>query len=167
MDLLDRLLRHDHATTRRLLELAASLPEADYDRGFDLGLGTLRRTFAHVVANVEIWTALALGEPAPDARSRPDDASSLIGRLDDAYARFADYARAVRDRGGWDERWTDPGETPARERSHGGVVAHLVTHSMHHRCQALFMLRRLGVEGVPEGDALSAEAGSIDPPGSG
>jgi hypothetical protein len=28
---------------------------------------------------------------------------------------------------------------------------------MHHRAQLLFMLRRLGVEGVPEGDTLTWE----------
>ena len=40
---------------------------------------------------------------------------------------------------------------------YGGGIAHVITHSMHHRAQPLYMLRRLGIEGLPEGDVLSWE----------
>ncbi len=39
-----------------------------------------------------------------------------------------------------------------------GVIAHLITHSMHHRAKILYFLDQLGVENVIEGDALGWEA---------
>jgi uncharacterized damage-inducible protein DinB len=38
------------------------------------------------------------------------------------------------------------------------MIAHVITHSMHHRAQLIFMLRELGVEDLPEGDVLSWES---------
>jgi uncharacterized damage-inducible protein DinB len=35
--------------------------------------------------------------------------------------------------------------------------AHVLTHSMHHRAQVLYVLRQLGPTGLPEGDGLSWE----------
>jgi uncharacterized damage-inducible protein DinB len=67
-------------------------------------------------------------------------------------------ARAVRDRGGWDERWTYVLETPPVQQTYGGAIGHVIMHSMHHRAQALYMLRALGVPDMPEGDVLSWEA---------
>jgi uncharacterized damage-inducible protein DinB len=44
-------------------------------------------------------------------------------------------------------------------RTYAGAIGHVITHSMHHRVQVMYMLRRLGVERVPEGDVLSWEEG--------
>ena len=157
MDLLDRLLHHDYWTTRRLLELSTTLGDEELDREFDLGCGTLRRTFSHVVYNVEGWSRIMRDEEWGGERDDTGSVDSMIVRLDDEYPRFALFARQVRDRDGWDEMWFDRWDEPGREKSFGGAIAHLITHSMHHRAQILFMLRRLGVEDVPEGDALSSE----------
>ena len=83
--------------------------------------------------------------------------SALIARLDGAAADLARVARAVARRGGWDERWVDTLDSPPAKKTFGGGIAHVITHSMHHRAQLLYMLRRLGVEGLPEGDVLSWE----------
>jgi len=48
-------------------------------------------------------------------------------------------------------------DDPPAEKTFGGAIAHVLTHSMHHRAQVLHMLRRLGVGDVPEGDVLSWE----------
>ncbi len=40
----------------------------------------------------------------------------------------------------------------------GGGITHILTHSMHHRAQVLYMLRRVGVVDLPEGDVLSWES---------
>ena len=83
--------------------------------------------------------------------------ADLIARQERAAEALAKLARAVAARGGWDERWVDRTERPPVERTFGGAIAHVITHSMHHRAQLLFMLRRLGVDGVPEGDVLGWE----------
>lgn len=159
MDLLDRLLAHDAWTTRRLLELCQTHPDAHLDREFDLGRRTLRDTFEHIIRNMEVWTALMEGQAidsAPAPASRPE-VGELIRRLDEAAAALSALSRSIRDRDAWDETWLDTMDDPPREKTYGGAIAHLLTHSMHHRAQILFMMRRLGIKNVPEGDVLSWE----------
>ena len=157
MDLLDRLLGHDADTTRALLVLAHLLPDAALDRQFDLGPGSVRATFEHVIWNMEAWVDDMQERPL---RPQPDGATSieaLIERLDAAAAELASFARSIARRGAMNETWTATERGTRIDRTYGGAIAHVITHSMHHRSQLLFMLRRLGVEGVPEGDVLSWE----------
>jgi len=39
----------------------------------------------------------------------------------------------------------------------GSGIAHLITHSMHHRTQVLYLLDNLGVRDLIEGDVISWE----------
>ncbi len=160
MDLLDRLLGHDAWTTRQLLLRCRDLTDEQLDREFDIGHRTVRATLLHVIRNVEVWSDLMTGRPASgDQGTRPQGQSvaALIARLDRAADDLARLARAVAQRGGWDERWVDTLDRPPSEKTYGGAIAHVITHSMHHRAQLLYMLHRLGVEGLPEGDVLSWE----------
>lgn len=155
MDILDRILRHDAWTTGLLLRLAAPLPDDLLDREFDLGLKTCRATFEHVVRNTEVWTDLMLGAPV---RVRGESTiEALLARHTQASADLEALACSVRERGAFDERWTDSLDNPPTTRTFGGAIAHVITHSMHHRAQLLWMLRRLGVDDLPEGDVLSWE----------
>ena len=79
-------------------------------------------------------------------------------RLTVAAERFARVARDVAARDAWDEMWTDMLDDPPTRKSYGGVIAHLITHSMHHRSQVLYLMRRIGLKSLPEGDVLSWEA---------
>jgi uncharacterized damage-inducible protein DinB len=155
MDLLDRLLGHDAWTTRQLLEIASTLPDEALDQKHDIGHGTLRATFTHIVRNVEGWSALMAGRKV----ERPTDTTipGLIGRLDTAAALLSSVARSVADRNGWDETWLDTLDQPPTKKKFGTAIAHVVTHSMHHRAQILYLLRRSGVQNVPEGDVFSWE----------
>ncbi len=36
----------------------------------------------------------------------------------------------------------------------GGILAHVTTHSMHHRAQCLNMLRQLGIESLPRSSVM-------------
>jgi uncharacterized damage-inducible protein DinB len=160
MDLLDRLLGHDAWTTRELLLLCCDLTDEQLDRDFDIGHRTVRATFVHIIRNLEIWSALMSGRRVYGAETMPPPGTSvpaLLDRLDRAATELARVARAVADRGGWDERWIDTLESPPVEKTYGGGIAHIITHSMHHRAQVLYLLRRLGVENLPEGDVFSWE----------
>jgi uncharacterized damage-inducible protein DinB len=155
MDLLDRLLAHDAWTTRQLLEICATLSDEQLDRDFDIGHRTLRTTFNHIIHNMESWSAAMAGQ---DLERHSDwSVSGLTRRLDVAAARFQAVARAVADRNGWDETWVDRLDTPPQEKRYGTAIAHLITHSMHHRAQALYLLRLAGVSNLPEGDVFSWE----------
>ncbi|MHC4953526.1 MAG: DinB family protein [Planctomycetota bacterium] len=155
MDLLDRLLGHDAWTTRQLLLLCDGLTDAQLDREFDFAHRSLRWTFVHVIGNVEAWSDLMAGQPIRNGGGR--SISELIDRLDRAAADLAAISKPVARREGWDETWIDPKEDPPHPRTFGATIAHVITHSMHHRAQLIQMLRQLGVDGVPEGDVLSWE----------
>ena len=151
MDLLDRLLGHDAWTTRQLLVRCGELTDAQLDQPFDIGPGTVRATLEHIVRNVEAWTDLMAGQPVRAVEG------PVIERLDRAVADLAALGRPIAQRSGWDETWVDTLDDPPREKTFGGAIAHVLTHGMHHRAQVLYMLRRLGVADLPEGDVLSWE----------
>lgn len=155
MDLLDRLLRHDAWTTRQLLARCQNLSDEQLDREFDIGHRTVRATLSHVIRNVEVWSRLMA--PLPLTESSGRSLSELAAKFDRAAADLAAVARGIALRSAWDERFWDTLDEPPVEKTFGGGIAHIITHSMHHRAQLLYMLRRLGVADLPEGDVLSWE----------
>ncbi len=160
MDLLDRLLGHDAWTTRELLLRSRELSNDELDREFDIGHRSLRRTFQHIIRNMEVWTDLISGEsvtPDSDPNARCS-ISELIDRLERVTPRLERVARKIIDEHRLDELWLDELDDPPQEKSYGGALVHVVTHSMHHRAQVLYLLRMLGVTDLIEGDALSWEA---------
>lgn len=162
MDLLDRLLGHDSSTTRRLLELAGTLSDQQIDQQFDIAHRTVRRTFEHIVWNIECWTDLMKGSGVR-SRAVPNQPIPVLSqRYEAASSELLTFAREIVDRHRLDDTFLDVLDDPPREKSFGGAIVHLATHGMHHRAHLLFMLRRLGVEQLPEGDVLSWEQSSCE-----
>lgn len=153
MDLLDRLLRHDAWTTGQLLSICESLDDERLDRDFDIGHRTLRRTLDHIIRNMEVWSGLMAEVAIADDADRT--IPGLRRRLDRSADRLAIVARRVARENAWDETWVDHLDDPPRRKSYGDAIAHILTHSMHHRAQALHLLRRVGVTSLPEGDVFS------------
>jgi len=158
MELIDRLVEHDAWTTRELLERARALTDEALDFEFDLGLRTLRRTFVHIIRNVDVWSALVAGEEVAPPRGEHCSVAELIEWHSVVATRLARVAHETALRKAWDEEWVDTLDEPPTRKSRGGAILHVITHSMHHRGQAIHMLKRLGVRDVPEGDLLSWEA---------
>ncbi len=158
MDLTDRLLGHDAWTTHLLLARCRDLTDEQLDRNFEIGHRTVRATLVHLIRNVEVWSDLmAGGAVRADPGLNGQSVSALTARLTSAAADLAKVTRAVAERGGWDDEWIDSLDSPPTSKTYGGAIAHVITHSMHHRAQLLYMLRRLGVMDLPEGDVLSWE----------
>jgi uncharacterized damage-inducible protein DinB len=162
MDILDRLLGHDAWTTRQLLIRCRGLTDEQLDRRFPIGHESLRDTFVHVVRNMEIWTDL-ICERQIGPRPGPEGATvaRLIERLDAVAVEFGAAARRLRDEGRLDDLFADavgPDDVDPVMKTFGGAIAHLVTHSMHHRAQVLNIMRRLGIADLIEGDLLGWEA---------
>ena len=160
MDLLDRLLAHDTWTTSKLLEQSRALSEAQLDTDFDLGHRTVRLSFTHLIYNLEVWTALMEGRDARAIKER-FTLDALEQGLKQTAPRLATVAGGIGDQHLWDALWTDTLDNPPRQKSYGGGIGHILTHSMHHRAQIIHMLKRLGVQDVLEGDVLSWEAQSV------
>ncbi len=148
MDLLDRLLGHDHWATAGLLDLSRDLTDEQLDQPFDVGHRTLRETFEHMIVAVEFWTALMAERPIDAPR---DDHSlvALVERHERFYATFAIFARRLRDEQRLDDTFVDQ---YAARKTFGGTIIHVVLHNAEHRTEALHILERLGVPDLPEVD---------------
>jgi uncharacterized damage-inducible protein DinB len=48
-----------------------------------------------------------------------------------------------------------------RLKTFGGAIGHLITHSMHHRAQVMFLMEQVGLKEHVEGDLLSWESNSF------
>ncbi|MFG0259637.1 MAG: DinB family protein [Phycisphaerales bacterium JB041] len=156
MDLLDRLLGHDAWTTGALLGRCGELTDEQLDQDIDIGWRTVRRTLDHLIWNMQAWGNEMAGLPLGERGG--DSLGELAARLDAASAHLAATARGIASRGAWDETWVPPHDGEPVERTYGGTIAHVITHSMHHRAQVLYMLRVLGLKDLPEGDVLTWEA---------
>jgi uncharacterized damage-inducible protein DinB len=148
MDVLERLLEHDHWAMRQVLAQCRDLADAQLDQPFDIGHQTVRATIEHLTFNVEFWTAWLLGQP----RTIPRDDRCLVTLLDRyerATAAFASVARQVRDDGRLDTLFGEPFPEPL---TRGGAILEIVLHDAEHRSELLHLLARLGVPDLPEVD---------------
>ena len=156
MDLLDRLLGHDGWTTRQLLLACRELPDEALDREFEIDHGSLRNTFAHLIDNMETWTALMAGrEPQDQAGTSVDE---LLDRLSSVGREFAQLSRQVAAEGREDDCFIDTLDSPPVRKTFGGGIGHVLTHNMHHRAQIMFLMERVGLREHVEGDLLTWES---------
>ena len=148
MDLLERLLVHDEWATTQILEMSRSLTDERLDQPFDIGHGTLRETFEHMIVNVDGWMARMIGRPPED---RGDDRSlaALTAWHERAYATFAAFARQRRDAGDMETTFADPF---GGDMTYGGAILHVILHNAEHRTELVHILTRLGLPEVPEVD---------------
>ncbi len=161
MDLLDRLLAHDVWSTRQLLLQSRPLSDADLDRASDVDNRTLRQCFVHIIEAMETWNDLLYERTAyrsSERPVRPQTIEGLIQRLGDAGQELAVLARRIAREHRWDDVFVDVLDNPPRKKTFGGTIAHVITHSMHHRAQAMYLMERLGIREHIEGDVLSWES---------
>jgi uncharacterized damage-inducible protein DinB len=161
MDIMDRLLGHDAWTTRQLLLRCEELSDDELDREFDIAHRSVRATFLHMIRNMEVWTDLIAEQPIrPDTNNAPGGRSvaGLLRWLDTVAADLVRISRRIVDAGKLDDCFVDHLDDPPRKKAYGAAIVHVITHSMHHRAQLLYMLRLLGVKNLLEGDALSWES---------
>ncbi len=158
MDILNRLLGHDEWTTTQLLGQCVTLSPAQWQQEFDVGQGSLCETFDHLVDNVEAWTDLMLERPVRNLKGNTPD--QLLQRWQAAYTEFASLARALQDQGRLEDCYLDKLDNPAKQKTFGGTILHIITHSHQHRAEAIHILNHLGLADVIEGDVLSWEQGN-------
>ena len=156
MDLLDRLIAHDSWTTRQLLLACESLPDELLDKAFDIDQQTLRRTFVHLISNMEVWTDLLCERPVTDRTG--ETIPALLDRLSHISRDFALVARTVAREGRYDDCFLDTLDDPPILKTFGGAIGHLITHSMHHRAQIMYLMEKVGIKEHVEGDLLSWES---------
>ena len=160
MDLLDRLLAHDVWSTHQLLLQSKPLSEAQLDTPFDVDSRTLRACFVHIVRVMEIWNDLLYERPvrtSAELDAKSQTLEGLMARLTEAGGDLAAISKKVAREDRWDDTFTDVLDDPPKKKTFGGTIAHVITHSMHHRAQAMYMMEKLGIRDHIEGDVLGWE----------
>lgn len=156
MDILDRLLGHDAWTTRQLLLACAPLNDEQLDQEFDIDQRSLRKTFVHLIRNMETWTDLLCERPV--TRRSGESLAELLERHSQISREFARLARDVAREQRYDACFVDTLDNPPTLKTFGGAIGHLLTHSMHHRAQIMFLMEKVGITDHIEGDLLSWES---------
>ena len=161
-DLTDRMVAHHLARVRELLEAAAALPAEALMRPLRPGFVAVwfegeepsaALMAERLVFTLEVWNAAITGRPMP---AGPGD--DLLRRFDRAARDFARVARAIRDRGAWDDAFVDALCEPPQSFTYGGVVSHILTYGAVRREALAAVLRELGAD-VGAGDPIAWEAG--------
>jgi len=152
---MDPLRIYDYLTRarQRVLDAARPLTAEQHAREFPIGPGTLGRTLTHIMICESAYVRRMQGREVPPYDQWPirDEAPPPFAELEAAWAAQADETRAalaaVRD-------WSAPIEF--RRNGEGGrpiivtasaadLFTQLALHEVHHRAQAMNMLRHLGV----------------------
>src|SRR4051812_13050791 len=107
MDLLDRMLGHDHWANTRTLQYASGLSDAQLDQEFDLGHKTLRETLAHMIFNVHYWSTEMAGEKVTGERGGRYSIDELMNYHERFSAAFSEVARRARDEQRLDNTFID------------------------------------------------------------
>jgi uncharacterized damage-inducible protein DinB len=160
MDLLDRLLAHDVWSTNQLLLQSKPLTDLQLNKPFDIDSRTLRDCFIHIIEAMEIWNDLLYERPvrkSNELKAKSQNVDGLIARLNKAGEELAAISKKVAREVRWDDVFTDVLDNPPQKKTFGGTIAHIITHSMHHRAQAMYMMEQLGIRDHIEGDVLSWE----------
>lgn len=139
---------HNDWARDKLLELATPLSDAALDRPFEMGCGTLRATLSHLYFAERIWlerweASGARDLPHERGLNQLDDLASAWRRLSATRNSWitgfaaSDFDRLVNYR-------SLKGDPFSGRLS--GLMLHVCNHGVHHRAQAVNMLRHIGVK---------------------
>jgi len=146
------LLAHNHWATRSVLDACAKLSDDQLDREFDMGLKTIRATMTHVLGAMRGWGDLLAQRDQRD-RLEADDARSPVHLLELLDEIGADILASIENKP-LNEMLSGERGGKTYSFTRGAVLTHVTTHGMHHRAQALNMLRHLGVDPVPPSSVM-------------
>lgn len=147
---------YDYLTRSRekILEKVRGLSAEQYSREFAIGMGSLSKTLAHIESSEWYYMQRMTGGEVPAYETwpiRPENPPSFAV-LQDAWNEQAEHTlaalRAVTD---WhraiEYRVTDDaGQAKIVTASAADLFTQLALHEVHHRAQALNMLRQLGIQ---------------------
>jgi len=141
---------------QQVFDWVRPLSPDQYLRVFPIGLGTLGRTLTHIYVCEFAYVERIRGHSLPPYREWPiqDEQPPPFATLEAAWQKQAETTRqvlaAVTD---WNQqleyRVTPDLSNVARPvivtTTPGGIATQMLTHEVHHRAQAMAMLRQLGV----------------------
>jgi uncharacterized damage-inducible protein DinB len=138
---------------QRIFDAVRPLSAEQYAREFPIGLGTLARTLTHIMVNEWYYVQRMMEREVPPYNTWPISEKNppAFGVLETEWKRQADETRAaIREVGDWNAAieycaMGDGIEPPVIVTcSATDIFTELALHEVHHRAQALNMLRHLG-----------------------
>ena len=160
--LTEQLVEHDLDDTRRLLELAKGVPDAEFRRprlpgntvtSWEGEERSIADVLEHHVFTKEVWLAAIEGTDFPPRDERAD-AATLLDRHDAVAPRWLATVRDIDRRGTWDDRLIDALCDPPESFVMSSVVAHVLTYAAHRRQLARNLLRAAGAD-AGDGDPIN------------
>lgn len=142
---------------QRLFEWVRPLSQQQYTQQFPFGLGTLRKTLIEIAAVELLYAKRLRGEQLPPQPGLPADfpvsetKQATFADLEKAWTAQAPQTRAtLAGIGDWAQTVTrrlEQGETVVlNTASKADIATQMLMHEVHHRAQAMAMLRQLGVK---------------------
>jgi len=145
---ISELLTFNDWAREKLVAAAAPLADAQLDRKFDMGEGSVRATLAHLWFAEQIWLDRWLGGERPQF-AKADPAIS-VADLHERFRRTADERAAFL--APKSDRDLDAPVTFTNMRKETytfplrDLLLHVCNHGSHHRAQAVNMLRHVGAQ---------------------
>jgi uncharacterized damage-inducible protein DinB len=130
------------------------LSQAQYTQKFPIGLGTLRATLVEIARVEWMYGRRLRGESIPPLPEWPisEERQSTFAELETVWKDEVKRTRATLDGiADWnaasERRVARPGQsTLVRTATNADVALQMLMHEVHHRAQAMAMLRQMGVE---------------------
>jgi uncharacterized damage-inducible protein DinB len=145
-DPLTILIKHNEWANRQMIEACAKLSPEQFHRRFEMGPGSLHDTVTHILGSIRNWTDAMAGKPERPRLEKlqhtTDQLLTLLSEVSEEFDREA-HAHAL------DSTFQRVRDGKTFTFARGAVLTHVTTHAMHHRAQALNMLRHVGVEMLP------------------
>jgi uncharacterized damage-inducible protein DinB len=142
-----RLYDYLEKSRARILEKVRPLTTDQYTRQFPLGLGSLARTLTHVMMSEWYYVQRMQGREVPHYTQWPiqDEKPPAFGVIDARWPAIS----ALDASGSWDRPMeytytNDDGQRMISTATARDQFTQLVLHEVHHRAQAMNMLRQLG-----------------------
>jgi uncharacterized damage-inducible protein DinB len=140
---------------QRLFDWVRPLSQEQYTRSFPFGLRTLRATLIET-ARVELFYRMRMrGEPLPplplpETFPISETRQPTVADLERAWiGQSRETQTALAETADWDTRMPrrvdEDGKTVTYTLTKGEIATQMLLHEVHHRAQAMAMLRQLGV----------------------
>lgn len=166
MNLIDRLIEHDLADTRSLLERAQTLTPKELDAKIpdpqprlflECHDATIRGRLAYLITTKECWLAAVYAKPNPMGAKQDDTPKGMLARWAVVENDWRELVKNVETEGRWDEVFIDALCEQPETFSFGGMIAHVLDHSARHRTEAYRAFTALGHSDAAYGDPLTWE----------
>lgn len=140
------MIAHDRWANTLMYESCKALTDEQFRQEFKMGCGSLQNNLVHNLSAMQAWTdVLNESELRPRLEENRYSAAELIQLQD----RISPEFEAAALKGNFDDELTPERNGQQYRFTRGGILTHVMTHSMHHRAQCLNMLRQLGIEELP------------------